>query len=53
MAYFEMFSRDVERFLQTKSRADVCTLGSGALAGTTYNIDREFVAKDLVFRKSP
>ena len=51
MAYFEMFSRDVERFLQTKSRADVCTLGSGALAGTTYNIDREFVAKELGFSK--
>ena len=51
MAYFEMFSRDIERFLQTKSRADVCTLGSGALAGTTYNIDREFVAKELGFSK--
>ena len=51
LAYFEMFSRDTERFLQTRNRADVCTLGSGALAGTTYDIDREFVAKKLGFSK--
>jgi len=51
MAYFEMFSRDIERFLQTKTRADVCTLGSGALAGTPYDVDREFVAKELGFSK--
>ena len=51
LAYFEMFSRDTERFFQTRNRADVCTLGSGALAGTTYDIDREFVAKKLGFSK--
>ena len=51
MAYYEMFSRDYERFLQLLDRIDVMPLGSAALAGTTYPIDREFVAKELGFKK--
>ncbi|MDA1188205.1 MAG: argininosuccinate lyase [Chloroflexi bacterium] len=51
LAYFEMFSRDVERFQQVYQRADVMPLGSGALAGSPYPLDREFVAKELGFSK--
>jgi argininosuccinate lyase len=51
MAYFEMLQRDVERFNDCFKRTDVLPLGSGALAGVTYNIDREFVAKELGFSK--
>jgi len=47
LAYFEMLQRDVERFNECFKRADVLPLGSGALAGVTYNIDREFVAREL------
>ncbi len=47
MAYFEMFKRDIIRFQNAKKAADVSPLGSGALAGTTYPLDREFVAKEL------
>jgi len=46
-----MFARDVERFCGTLKRADVMPLGSGALAGVAYNIDREFLANELGFRK--
>ena len=49
MAYFEMFSRDLERLSDCKKRMNVMPLGSGALAGTTYPLDREFVAHELGF----
>jgi argininosuccinate lyase len=51
LAYFEMFQRDIERFNDCLRRTDVMPLGSGALAGVTYNIDREFVARELGFSK--
>ena len=46
-AYIEMFRRDVDRLNAAKDRANVSPLGSGALAGTTYPLDREAVADDL------
>jgi argininosuccinate lyase len=49
LAYFEMFQRDKERFIDCLKRTDVLPLGSGALAGVAYNIDRAFVAKELGF----
>ncbi|MEG1931458.1 MAG: argininosuccinate lyase, partial [Anaerovorax sp.] len=49
LAYYQMFSRDVSRFVDCKKRMDVLPLGSGALAGTTYDTDRDFVAKELGF----
>ena len=49
MAYVEMFLRDEERLSQTYSRMDVSPIGSCALAGTTYNLDREYEAKELGF----
>ena len=49
MAYFEMLKRDSERLSDTKKRTNVMPLGSGALAGTTYPLDREFVANELGF----
>ncbi len=49
LAYFEMFQRDIDRFGDCLRRTDVMPLGSGALAGVTYNIDREFVARELGF----
>jgi argininosuccinate lyase len=49
LAYFEMFSRDIERFLDCLVRINVLPLGSGALAGVPYPIDREFVALKLGF----
>ncbi len=49
LAYVEMFDRDAERFAQIRERANVCPLGSGAIAGTTLPIDREFVARELGF----
>ena len=49
MAYFEMFKRDYLRYADCKKRADVMPLGSGALAATTYNLDREYVADLLDF----
>lgn len=49
MAYFEMFSRDFERLQDCRKRLNFLPLGSAALAGTGYNIDREFVAKELGF----
>ena len=48
-AYFEMLKRDLERFLSVRERMNVCPLGSGALAGTTYPLDREFTAMLLDF----
>ncbi len=49
LAYFEMFQRDRERFADCLRRTDVLPLGSGALAGVAYNIDRKFVARQLGF----
>lgn len=49
LAYFEMFKRDLGRLDDTVERMDLCPLGAGALAGTTYPLDREFVAKELGF----
>ena len=49
MAYFEMFSRDIDRFEQNFSRLNVMPLGSAALAGTTYPINRDFTAQLLDF----
>ncbi len=49
MAYFQMFKRDLERFQDSYSRTDVMPLGSCALSGTSYNTDREFLAKELGF----
>jgi argininosuccinate lyase len=49
LAYFEMFSRDRERFNQTRARVNVMPLGSGALAGSGFPFDREAIAKDLGF----
>jgi len=49
LAYFEMFSRDEERFLASKERMNVSPLGAGALAGTGFDIDREQTAKLLDF----
>jgi len=51
LAYFEMFQRDRERFENCLGRADVLPLGSGALAGVPYPVDREFLAQQLGFSK--
>jgi len=49
LAYFEMLQRDSDRFSNCLQRTDVMPLGSGALAGVTYNVDREFLARELGF----
>ena len=49
MAYYEMFLRDGQRLLNCRERINVMPLGSGALAGTTYPLDRAFVAEKLGF----
>jgi len=49
LAYAEMFDRDLERLAEAGARTNVCPLGSGALAGSTLPLDREFVAKRLGF----
>lgn len=51
LAYFEMLQRDVNRFSDCLDRTDVMPLGSGALAGVTYNIDRDFIARELGFSR--
>lgn len=51
LAYVEMFNRDLERLRQAHDRMDTLPLGSGALAGVTYPIDRESVARDLGFAR--
>ncbi len=48
-AYFEMFKRDRERLSDIYERMNYCPLGAGALAGTTYPLDREYTAKLLGF----
>jgi len=49
LAYFEMLQRDAGRFEDCLKRTDVMPLGSGALAGVAYDIDRESLAKELGF----
>ncbi|HET8675147.1 MAG TPA: argininosuccinate lyase, partial [Blastocatellia bacterium] len=49
LAYFEMMKRDRERFMDARARANRLPLGSGALAGTGFPIDREKVAQRLGF----
>jgi argininosuccinate lyase len=51
MAYFFMLQRDTERLICCYKRTDVMPLGSAALAGTSFPIDREFIAKQLVFSR--
>lgn len=48
-AYFEMFKRDRSRLKDTGKRLNLCPLGSGALAGTTYPLNREYTAQALGF----
>ncbi len=50
LAYCEMLLRDIDRFKDAKDRMDYCPLGSGALAGTTYPLDRELTASLLGFK---
>jgi argininosuccinate lyase len=49
MAYFEMLKRDAERLVDCRKRVNVLPLGAAALAGTSYPVDREMVAKLLGF----
>ncbi len=49
LAYFEMFRRDRERLRDCLKRVDVCPLGSAALAGTGFPIDRDYTAQELGF----
>ena len=51
MAYYHMFHRDIDRLSDCYKRTDSMPLGSGALAGTTYPLDRQFVAQQLGFSK--
>jgi len=51
LAYVEMFKRDKKRFTSNINYIDECPLGVGALAGTSYNIDRNFTSKKLGFKK--
>ena len=49
MAYYNMFERDIDRLQDCYKRTNVMPLGSGALAGTGYDLDREMVAGELDF----
>lgn len=49
LAYVEMLVRDKERLVDTRKRVNICPLGSGALAGSTINLDREAIARELGF----
>lgn len=49
LAYYHMFARDRRRFADCYQHTDCLPLGAGALAGTTYDTDREFVQKELGF----
>ena len=51
LAYVEMLNRDKKRFKNNMALIDECPLGSAALAGTSFNIDRNYTAKKLGFRK--
>lgn len=49
LAYFEMLKRDGQRFQENLKRVNILPLGSGALAGSTFQLDREMVGKELGF----
>ncbi|MEW9121995.1 MAG: argininosuccinate lyase [Thermotaleaceae bacterium] len=49
MAYFQMFKRDYERLMDCFDRVNIMPLGAGALAGTTYTTDRDFLTAELGF----
>jgi argininosuccinate lyase len=49
LAYFEMLSRDVDRIKYAHFESDVCPLGSAALAGNNYGLDRDLIASELGF----
>ena len=51
MAYYEMLGRDRERFEESLKRVNVLPLGSAALAGTTFELDRDSIARDLGFER--
>ena len=51
-AYFEMFVRDYDRLVSTRRRMNLSPLGSGAFAGTTYDLDRDYVASLLEFESA-
>lgn len=51
LAFFEMAQRDIERFEDSLKRINVLPLGAGALAGTTFPIDRRAVARELKFKQ--
>lgn len=51
LAYCEQFFRDLDRFDAAFKAADICALGSGAMAGNNYNLDRELIAKTLGFSR--
>ena len=51
LAYVEMFKRDKKRFSSNIDYINECPLGVGALAGTSYKIDRNFTSKKLGFKK--
>jgi len=51
LAYVEMFKRDKAKFINNITYIDECPLGVGALAGTSYKIDRNFTSKKLGFKK--
>jgi argininosuccinate lyase len=51
LAYYEMLKRDQQRFKNNIELLDECPLGSAALSGTSYKIDRKFTAKKLGFKK--
>ena len=51
-AYFEMFVRDYDRLVSTRRRMNLSPLGSGAFAGTTYALDRDYVASLLEFESA-
>ena len=51
-AYFEMFIRDYDRLVSTRRRMNLSPLGSGAFAGTTYDLDRDYVASLLEFESA-
>jgi len=51
LAHAEAFSRDVTRLQHASESADACPMGSGALAGNSFNIDRNAIARDLGFSR--
>ncbi|SHE95465.1 argininosuccinate lyase [Seinonella peptonophila] len=51
IAYVSMFERDIERLIDSYKRVDLCPLGAGAMAGTTFPIDRHDVAEQLGFAR--